>query len=136
MSSCLLQVTVVPAFTVSRSGLNTKLSILTSTPAVCGASGASTKARAAPIAKAIRTIRIGSALQRGVDDSETLVAAFERHAGDAEHRAELVFGYLHRSGRRRGSRRRLRKRGRACGVKGDIAFDLLHHLMDMAVEHG
>ena len=32
--------------------------------------------------------------------------------------------------------RRLRKRRRARGVEGDVAFDLLHHLVDVAVEHG
>src|SRR4029079_3802543 len=99
MSSLLIQVTVVPAFTVSRSGLNTKLSILTSKPAVCAASGANAQARAAPVAKAISTLRMGSAMQRRVDHGETLVAAPERHTGDAEHRAELVFGHLHRSRR-------------------------------------
>ena len=32
--------------------------------------------------------------------------------------------------------RRLREGGRTRGVEGDIALDLLHHLVDVAVEHG
>ncbi len=48
----------------------------------------------------------------------------------------LSAGNLHRSWRGRGARRRLRKRGRAGGVEGDVAFHFLHDLVDMAVEHG
>ena len=40
------------------------------------------------------------------------------------------------SGRGRGSGRGLREGGRPRGAEGDMAFDLLHQLMDMAVEHG
>ena len=47
----------------------------------------------------------------------------------------LSSGDLHRAGRGRGARRRLRKGGRARGMESDVAFHLLHHLMDVAVEH-
>ena len=40
------------------------------------------------------------------------------------------------SGRRRSTGRRLREGGRARGMEGDVAFNLLHHLVDVAVEHG
>ena len=36
----------------------------------------------------------------------------------------------------RGAGRRLRERRRARGVEGDVALDLLHDLVDVAVEHG
>src|ERR1700694_1409802 len=78
------------------------------------------------------------ALQWRVDDREVLSAALEVDAGNAEQAAELVVGDLHRPGRGGGARRRLRERCRARGVEGDVALDLLHHLVDVAVEdsHG
>src|SRR3982074_1160628 len=76
------------------------------------------------------------ALQRRVDDREVLNAALEVDAGNAEQAAKLVVGDLHRSGRGGGARRRLRERGRARGVEGDVALDLLHHLVDVAVQDG
>ena len=39
-------------------------------------------------------------------------------------------------GRWRRAGRRLRKGGRARGVEGHVAFDLLHDLVDVAVQHG
>src|SRR3979490_2286887 len=78
---------------------------------------------------------ITSALQRRVDDGEALIAGLEVDAGDAEHRAKLVVGDLHRSGRRGTARRGLREGGRARGVERHVAFDLLHHLVDVAVQH-
>src|SRR5580704_10484021 len=77
-----------------------------------------------------------SALQRRIDDREPLVAPLEVDRGDAEHAAQLVVGDLERPRRLRRSWRRLRKCGRARGVEGDVAFNLLHHLVDVAVEHG
>ena len=44
MSSRLVQVTVVPAFTVTRSGTNTKLSIVTEAALFCASDGAMTQA--------------------------------------------------------------------------------------------
>src|SRR5580692_6545870 len=80
--------------------------------------------------------RLRSALQRRVDDGKRLIALLEVDAGDAEHAAEFGVLDLHRAGRGGGARRRLRERGRACGVEGDVALDLLHHLIDVAVKHG
>src|SRR6478736_2283350 len=77
-----------------------------------------------------------SALQRRVDDRKRLIALLEVDAGDAEHAAEFGVLDLHRTRRGGGARRRLREGGRARGVEGDVALDLLHHLMDVAVEHG
>ena len=77
----------------------------------------------------------GLALQRCVDDGEALLVLPEHDAGDAEHAAQLVIGHFHRSGRRRRTRRRLRKGRRASGMEGDVTLDLLHDLMDVAVEH-
>src|SRR6185503_13073445 len=76
------------------------------------------------------------ALQRRVDNGEPLFVLLEGDARYAEHAAQLVVRHLHRAGRGRRSRRRLWKRGRARGVEGDVALDLLHHLVDVAVEHG
>src|SRR3978361_1097162 len=67
---------------------------------------------------------MSSALQLRVDDGEALIAVLEVDAGDPEQRPKLVVGDLHRSGRGGRSRSGLRERGRARGVKGDIALDL------------
>src|SRR4051794_29723654 len=103
-------------------------------------------ARAAPRNAAEATARIlflifaidklpRSALQRLIDDGEPLIALLERHAGNTEQRAQLVVRDLHRTGRGRSTGRRLRERGRARGVERHIALDLLHHLVDVAVEY-
>ena len=48
-----------------------------------------------------------------------------------------LFGWdLQRTRRWRGPRRRLRKGGRARGVKGDAPFDFVRDLVNVAVEHG
>src|SRR5262249_45011975 len=96
----------------------------------------------APIASVLNVImraqfcNARSALQRRIDNGEPLLARLERYAGGAEARAERCLRYLLRAGRWRAARRRLRESGRARGVEGDIAFNLLHHLMDVAVEYG
>src|SRR4029077_12792550 len=77
-----------------------------------------------------------SALQRRIDDREPLVALLEVDRCYAEQAAQLVVGDLERPRRLRRAGRRLRKCGRAGGVEGDVAFNLLHHLVDVAVEHG
>src|SRR6185312_4918941 len=77
-----------------------------------------------------------STLQRRVDDAEPLLALLAGDAGSAEQRAQLVACDLHRAGRLRRTGRGLRERGRARRVEGDVTLDLLHHLVDMAVEHG
>ena len=55
---------------------------------------------------------------------------------DAEDALQLSRGNHHRAGVGSLARRRLRKGGRGRGVEGDVAFDLLHDLVDVAVEHG
>jgi hypothetical protein len=54
---------------------------------------------------------------------------------NAEKGAQLVVGDFHRSRRRCRTRRWLRERGRQGGVKGDVDLNLLHDLVDVAVEH-
>src|SRR5262249_42920243 len=76
-----------------------------------------------------------SPLQRLVDDGEPLLSAFEDDVGDAENRAQLVVGDLHRARRGCRTRRWLREGGRHGGVEGDVALDLLHDLVDVTVEH-
>ena len=75
------------------------------------------------------------ALQRRVDDCETLLVLLEGDVGDAEHFAQLIIRHFHRARRRGSAGRRLREGGRTRGVERDIAFHLLHHLVDVAVEH-
>src|ERR1700733_6584786 len=149
MSSLLVQVTAVPAFTVKVCGPNVKLS--TDTALACAALSARTGrtiaasavAVAAPSAAATSALRIVLAidmvpslrLERRVDDGETLLVLLEGDIGDAEHGAQLIVRDFHRPRRGRGARRRLRERGRARGVERDVAFHLLHHLVDVAVEH-
>src|SRR5260370_34282279 len=141
MSWRFFQVTVVPTFTVSCAGSKVKLSIIT---LVVSAARAPLRQSdmAAAMANWPRLRRASDAitnfplaLQRGVDDGEALIARLEVDAGNTKQAAELVVGDLHRPGRGGGPRRRLRKRGRARGVEGDVALDLLHHLVDVAVEH-
>src|ERR1700730_899753 len=76
-----------------------------------------------------------SPLQRLVDDGKPLLSALEGDVGDAEHRAQLVVGDFQRSRRGRRTRRWLREGGRPGGVEGDVAFDFLHDLVNVAVEH-
>src|SRR5579864_9494487 len=57
-----------------------------------------------------------------------------RDARDAEHAAQLIPGYLERPRAFALAGSGLRVSGRASGVEGDVALDLLHDLMDMAVE--
>src|SRR5262249_62325925 len=71
-----------------------------------------------------------------VDDGEPLLPSNEIYLGSPEQRTELVVRDFHRTRRGRATGRRLRERGRHGGVEGDIAFDFLHYLMDVAVEHG
>src|SRR5690348_11435485 len=95
-----------------------------------------TAASIRPRRNALFICRIPLASQRRVDDRKPLITLLEVDAGNAEHGAELGVLDLHRAGRGGAARRRLRKRSRARGVEGDVALDLLHHLVDVAVEHG
>src|SRR3954451_10713516 len=76
-----------------------------------------------------------SADQRLIDDGQRVSAANEIDGGDAEIFAEVTGSHLHRPRRRSGAGGRLREGGRARGVERDIAFHLLHDLMDVPVEH-
>src|SRR5215831_310580 len=146
MSSWLVQVTVSPTFTVSSGGEKVKLSIVIWTSwarTVVPQNGSRTAATRSPAAcmrmprKFVDVIFLvfPSTLQRCVDDGEPFVALLEVDAGDTEHRAQLGILDLHRAGRGGSPRRRLRERGRTRGVEGDVALDLLHHLVDVAVQH-
>src|SRR3984893_14157094 len=84
----------------------------------------------------VRIIEIpASPLQRLVDDGKPLLSTLEGDVGDAENRAQLVVGDFQRSRRGCRARRWLRKGGRPGGVECDVAFDLLHDLVNVAVEH-
>src|SRR5579863_10538365 len=143
ISSLLVQVTVVPAFTVSVGGVKVKLSIdiapAGSLPAASSTPAPSTKPAAPPSPAAAimeRNMLASSSFERRVDDGEPLSALFHGDVGNAEHLPQLLLGDFHRAGRRGSAGGGLRERGRTRGVEGDVAFHLLHHLMDMAVEHG
>src|ERR1700677_1597458 len=58
------------------------------------------------------------------------------HAGEAEHAAQLIGGNDHGAALGRGASNRLREGGRTRGMKGDIAFHLLHDLVNVSVEDG
>src|ERR1700704_367969 len=60
----------------------------------------------------------------------------DRHAGDAERLGKLIAGNLERSGPWSIARAWLWKRHRARGVERDVALNLLHDLMNVAIQHG
>src|SRR5256885_6330947 len=144
MSSRFFQVTVVPTFTFSSLGSKVKLSILTvvssarARPEGRKRAAAMAREKVEPKLRRVSDVIAGFllALQRGVDDRKALLARLEVDAGNAEQRTQLGILDLHRPGRGRRARRRLREGGRACGVEGHVALDLLHHLVDVAVEYG
>ena len=74
--------------------------------------------------------------ERSVDDSEMMVAGSEVHAGDAEHLSKSFGGDLHRAGGGSAAGRGLRERRGHRGMEGDVALHLLHHLVNVPVEHG
>ena len=115
-SSRFVQVIVVPTGTDAVAGAKLKLSITTSWAAAVS--------------------RLG--FERHVGDRDRVIDAVKRHAREPEHFAQPVVGHLHRARRRRRAWRRLREGGRHRRVKRDVAFDLLHHLMDVTVQdrHG
>src|SRR4051794_959636 len=76
-----------------------------------------------------------SADQRLIDDGQRFSAANEIDGGDAEIFAEVAGSHFHRPRRGSGAGGRLREGGRARGVERDIAFHLLHNLMNVPVEH-
>ena len=74
--------------------------------------------------------------QRGIDNRQVAVPGDVLHLGNAQNALQLSRGNHHRSGVRRLARRRLGKGSRSCGVERDVAFHLLHHLVDVPVQHG
>src|ERR1700746_2287273 len=77
-----------------------------------------------------------SGAERRFDKREGALAADIIDRSHAEHRVQLLGRHLHRPGRRRASRCRLRECGGPCGMERDVALDLLLDLVDVAVEHG
>src|SRR6266436_6131470 len=71
-----------------------------------------------------------------VDGGKGLLALDICHLAYAQHAAQLLRRYLERARAGGGAGRRLRIGRRHRRVEGDVAFDLLQHLMDMAVKHG
>src|SRR3984957_12130517 len=205
MSSLLIQVTCVPALTVTTPGLKTKLSILTSIsgpvgapaeggwagpepPPDCDAEDANVPPSAisdttvtSAIALHLRSTTLlililfilhllwtgltgnsrlsdflfprqrnsghnplagtffGSgrcrAIERRIHNCETLATDQVVHIRDPRDFLQWVGRPLHRPRRRSRTRRRLREGRRHRRVEGKLAFDLLHHLVDVAVEH-
>src|SRR2546426_508244 len=72
----------------------------------------------------------------GIDDRQAASALHVRHVAHTQDRAQPLRGDFHRPRRRRGPRRRLRPRRRHGRVEGDVALDLLHDLVDVAVPDG
>src|SRR5258708_3953647 len=56
--------------------------------------------------------------------------------GDSQHAAQLIRRHFHRPRRWRGAWRRLWECGGQSRVERDVAFHLLHDLMDMPVQDG
>ena len=56
-------------------------------------------------------------------------------AGDPEHLRQLLRRHFQRARARAHAGGGLRIGGRARGVKGDVAFDLLNDLMDVSIQH-
>src|SRR5580704_4023746 len=75
-------------------------------------------------------------LQRRVDDCEMARSRDEPDVGDTEDTLQLACGNNHGTGVRGVAGRGLRKGGGCCGVEGDVSFDLLYGLVDVAVEDG
>ena len=84
----------------------------------------------------VRRLRLG--FERHVGDRDRVIYAVKRHAGEPEHFPQPIVGHLHRARRRRRAWRGLREGGRHGRVKRDVAFDLLHDLMNVTVQdrHG
>src|SRR5579872_3703255 len=77
---------------------------------------------------------VASGCERRIGPSKGV--AFDRDLAHAEHAAQLLRRYLERTWSRPLAGRRLWERRRQGGLERDVAFDFLHDLMDVAVEHG
>src|SRR6476469_202707 len=79
-----------------------------------------------------------SVIEGGVDQRDLVAPAHDIDLAYAEQLAELARGHRDRTrladARLSGRGQRIRKRLRR--MKRDVAFDLLQHLVDMAVENG
>src|ERR1700730_6122323 len=159
MSSRLIQVTSVPAGIVSSIGPKLKLSMVTAF--VAGFSWAAvTEGR--PIAPLISTservrmtpafidrnacgavssllfhnlMGISFSLKCGIHNLQTVFAPNYVGVGNAQHAMQSFGRYFHRARGTRLPRCRLRKRRRPRCVERDIAFDLLHDLVNVSVQH-
>src|SRR4051812_44467613 len=76
-----------------------------------------------------------SAAQGGVDDRERMRHFRVADRSKAEIAAQLFRRDRHRARFGCGAGRGLRKGSGTGGVKGDVALDLLHGLMDVTVQH-
>src|SRR5215472_15196494 len=73
--------------------------------------------------------------QRRVGNGELLLALSVGDGPDAKRGTQLVGRHHERKRSRSGSRRGLRKSRRSGGVEGDLPFDLLHQLVNVAIEY-
>src|SRR5207249_5978916 len=73
--------------------------------------------------------------KRRIDDRQRVLPLNVIHIRDSKYALELLRRYSHRSWRIRLARLRLRKRRRRRRMERDVAFDLLHRLMNVPVEH-
>ena len=77
----------------------------------------------------------GIPVKRGIDDRQRIRAGNKGHAVEAEDAQQPRCLYFHWSWRRRHAGCRLRKCRRERGVEPDVPLDLLHRLVNVAVEH-
>src|SRR6267143_5381322 len=134
-SSLFVQVTVEPALTVSDAGPNMKslASTIVAAPGlpVANAPGVTVHRSATTL------VAIGSNWRSDIDmcsapsgdrrvaERERVRVLHDRHAGDPEHRGQLICRDLEWAGSRSDAGHGLRIGGRTGGMKGHIAFDPL-----------
>lgn len=74
--------------------------------------------------------------ERCIHHGERAAPGYERHVGDAKDALQLNWIDFHGSGARCGSGSGLRKCRGHCGMKRDVAFELLHDLVIVPIEDG
>src|SRR5215468_3486653 len=141
-SSLLVQVTVVPGATVSVSGTNLKFSMViwaVLTPGCCASAAALASSKipaAAAIGRRANRVIVVVLLSQGNVGQCQGMRRRDRNLADADNAAQLLRRHLKRcrawpfSGFWRWERCRHR------GLVGHLALDLLHDLVDVAIEHG
>jgi hypothetical protein len=82
------------------------------------------------------TRRLACGSERRINHRQAVSVRHRLHIGNAQNSPQLVVRHLHRAGALGGTRSGLRKRGRHCSVERDIAFHLLHDLVNVSVQHG